>query len=528
MDSIFEEELQINSLVLVLSTGDGDLKYPIVSLTLSASVGNLPDCTVVIMQGIDVLTGNSAPAAQAPLGAEAKVVINISSGNGAGKDRVLMGGKLGAASTGLTVMPSSIQAQYTYTIQTGAAFTDSIALGNMYFVSQADGNVDTAVKSAFNMSEGMLWSRLADDGETLPKAEMNLAEATAKMMDFIGSDGRSVAPAVKLMDVIDTSTCPSMSVAFPDTHPLSRILETQILQLINSNLFYTTFLSIIRNFYLEVVPNFHAEDGTFDYDPGAKMKVIPLMAWLKTPVLELKPADIIASNYSVQGKGRNEVDGVAVKYTRAATGLDPGGSEDLQSTAVFAEGVGEPSGPRLITDYEELRNGAELPARRLITMPLPFFVAYGMRNVLKSATTARNTKPSDGSEPMTPTVTSDVEEEEDWAKRWAEIIAQMTFAQLNRANQVLSVTIPFSKWLEIREELGQVIAAQVPGKFGSDGMVNVKPENNNYLFGLFQSWRLSITLGWDKLSIVTSISMSSVRSKEDNDVLGIEENILYG
>ena len=130
-----------------------------------------------------------------------------------------MGGKLGAASTGLAVMPSSIQAQYTYTIQTGAAFTDSIALGNMYFVSQADGNVDTAVKSAFNMSEGMLWSRLADDGETLPKAEMNLAEATAKMMDFIGSDGRSVAPAVKLMDVIDTSTCPSMSVAFPDTHP---------------------------------------------------------------------------------------------------------------------------------------------------------------------------------------------------------------------------------------------------------------------------------------------------------------------
>ena len=151
-----------------------------------------------------------------------------------------------------------------------------------------------------------------------------------------------------------------------------------------------------------------------------------------------------------------------------------------------------------------------------------------MRNVLKSAGTVRNTKPSDGSEPMTPTITSDVEEEEDWAKRWAEIIAQMTFAQLNRANQVLSVTIPFSKWLEIREELGQVIAAQVPGKFGSDGMVNVKPENNNYLFGLFQSWRLSITLGWDKLSIVTSISMTSVRSKEDNDVLGIEENILYG
>ena len=138
-------------------------------------------------------------------------------------------------------------------------------------------------------------------------------------------------------------------------------------------MFYTTFLSIIRNFYLDVVPNFHAEDGTFDYDPGAKMKVIPLMAWLKTPVLELKPADIIASNYSVQGKGRNEVDVSRLNIREQPPGLIPAGLRICRVPAVFAEGVGEPSGPRLITDYEELRNGAELPARRLITMPLSVF-----------------------------------------------------------------------------------------------------------------------------------------------------------
>lgn len=543
----FLNEYMITSLTMSLTTSAGTtIVYPVKVINLEASVGVFPVCTVIIMQGIELLTGRPANPAEAPLGSDVKVeiVLQSSSPTQSGLTtitRTLMGGKLGATNTSFNVGPSGLQTQFPYQIQTEAAFLDSIPLGDMYFVSEADGSPTNIVKSAFQWVQGGLWSRLAESSGALQKPEVNLAEATARMMDFIGADRKTVAPAVKLMDTIDTSTCPEMAITFNDLWPLSSMIEAQILQLIGNNVFYEVFNSIIQSFYLVAVPNFHDESGSFTYTPGSKMKIVPLMAWMKSSNYHFNLKDIISSRYSIQGKGRNEVDGIAVKYTSSPGGLDPAGREDLLSTAVYAEGAGDPSGPRLITDYEELRSAATMPSKRILTIPLPYFVSFGMANVLKNTNTARSNNKNtggsnggedDGAAPRGATETTEAAGETGWAKSWAEIIAQATFAATNRSRQTLGLVVPFKVWLDTRHLLGQVVSASLPRSWEHNGMLedatdNTKDSSSSQVFGLMQSWHLSINLGGNTLSVTTSIGLSHVRTAEDNSVLGIEKNLLY-
>lgn len=499
--TIFARETQVKSLTLITANG----KFPVSSVAISAAVGQLPSCQVTVMQGMNVFTGGSTPVPFAMIASNASVELATDQGT-----YTLMRGKIAQWSSAVATGMNSVQLKVTYMLVSDAALLDGIALGDLYFVSQVDGDAHTVKKAAFNESKGELIKALNP-----AKAEMNIASAVAHMIDRISADGKSAALGASLSKTLITRTCPSIIMAFPDQHPLADALEKRILETIGSAPVFSVYCSIIRQFFLEVVPDF-----TPGID-GLKMKVIPKIIWNKRAKANLNSSFITGSVASISGKGRNEVDGVAVKYTGTESGaLNPNGTEDLHSTAVFAE-YGGNGRPRLITNYEELR-GVHSSAR-LMTLPLPYYVSYAMQNVVTATDTVR-----EGAQNNQATQTTETKTETDWAKKWAEALAQMTFAEVNRSGNALNVTLPFMKFLSIRNFLGEVIAVEVPWKPGKDNMIGAKSGNTEWRYGYFQSWHLSIEIEYEKINFIAGINLIAMRSAQENAALGIERSKLYG
>lgn len=492
--SVFAEKTQIKSLTFNCSDGS----YPISSLQMEAVVGNLPTCKVTVMHGKGLLGGSSKTAPTASIGDEASISFSSSGGS-----YTLMQGRIGAKNSSIGVGPASVAAHVTFGLMAEAAFLGGIPLGEMYFVSQQTGPVDIALQSAATMARSELYQAVDES------AEYNLAKAVAAMIDRLGADGKSAGIGASLSATLNTKPCPAMTIQSPKTHNLTEQLQKEIVNVISQNPVLVTYCSIIRQFFLEIVPDFGNGSN------GKLMKVMPKFPWIKQPKATLGLSDIVASSAALAGKGRNEIDGVAVRYTRTEPSVNQK-CVDLSSCAVFAQSV-KGGSPHIIKDYKELRRVGG--CSRLLTVPIPYFVAYGMQDVL---TNVDATTQEEGTKPVE---VRNVDSINGWAKKWAEIMAQSTYAAVNNSGNALSIQVPFMKFLPLRQYLGYVIAVKAPWSAGANGMLeNSKTER---LYGLFNSWQLSINIGPDRIELAAGIGLTCVRDEKTNNALGLNESGLY-
>lgn len=504
----------------------GDSVYPVVQIQIQAQIGGFPECRVMVAQGIELLSAEEQGSAlpEIEYGSEASVVLTLSSEEGESTDYVLIYGKILLTATDLALTGESMAMHRTLKIACAAEFADALSPGTLYFAAEAPGSVSTITKSAFNRV-GSLSGQLAIDQNIAQRngmPEANLAEYTAKMLDYIGTDKQAVPSKVKLMDVVNTNTCPSMRLSTSKLRPLTDWLESQILRGIQSNTFYQTFTSIISQFYLSVIPDFLSTSM-----PGLKMNVIPLMAWGKEISHAFTLGEIINPKHTIQSKGRNEVDGVAVKYTPYVPQPQTQGMVSLNQTVVCMESVVDGK-PKLIEgDYSELRQAGT--TRSIVMITLPFWLSFGMRDAYESVPiTANKTPVTSAGTPATKntaTTTQTIQYMNNWAREWAILLAKSSYAALNRATSTAVLNVPLIILLNTRSHLGHVVSAVIPSTVSTSGIVDDSDPERDTVVGLFQSWSLSITLTNSTLNVSAGISLTHVRNLEENEALGVDSTI---
>lgn len=522
MSDTFSSSYMIESLDLHI----GDGTYPVVQLQMHAQIGGFPECRVVIAQGIRLLSDNNGGSALSDIeyGAAASVTLNLSSETGESTTYTLMSGKILLTAADLSLTGESMAMHRTLKIACAAEFADAISPGTLYFAAEAPGSVSTITKSAFNRV-GSLSGQLALAQGTAQKngtPEANLAEYTAKMLDYIGTDKQATPAKVKLMDIVNTATCPSMKLATGKLRPLTDWLESQILRGIQSNTFYQTFSSIISQFYLSVVPDFISAEA-----PGLKLNVVPLMAWGKKIAYSFTLGEIINPKHTIQSKGRNEVDGVAVKYTPYVPQPQTQGMVSLNQTVVCMESSVNGKPTLIEGDYSELRQAGT--TRSIVMITLPFWLSFGMRDAQESVpVTANKTAPTKTGKPDTTnaaTTTQAIQYMNNWAREWAILLAKSSYAALNRATSTAVINVPLVVLLRTRNHLGSVVSAVIPTTVSTSGVLDNSNQKRDTAVGLFQAWSLSITLTNSTLNVSAGISLTHVRTLEENEALGVDSTI---
>ena len=522
MSDTFNSSYMIERLELHL----GDAVFPVVQIQLHAQVGGFPECRVMVAQGIDLLSAEEGGMSLSDIeyGAEASVVLTLSSEEGEQTEYVLIYGKILLTASDLTLTGESMAMHRTLKIACAAEFTDAISPGTLYFAAEAPGSVSTITRSAFNRVGSLSGQLALEQGvaQTNGMPEANLAEYTAKMLDYIGTDKQAVPSKVKLMDVVNTATCPAMKLSTSKLRPLTDWLESQILRGIQSNTFYGTFTSIISQFYLSVVPDFLSTSM-----PGLKMNVVPLIAWAKEISHTFTLGEIINPKHTIQSKGRNEVDGVAVKYTPYVPQPQTQGMVSLNQTVVCMESSVDGKPTLIEGDYAALRQAGT--TRSIVMITLPFWLSFGMRDAYASVPVTANknapTKTGEAETATPATTTQNIQYMNNWAREWAILLARSSYAALNRATSTAVLNVPLIVLLNTRSHLGHVVSAVIPATVSTSGVLDNSDQARDTVVGLFQSWSLSITLTNSTLNVSAGISLTHVRNLEENEALGVDSTI---
>lgn len=512
---VFEDIEELKALYLKTSNGK---KIEIMHLDLMARVGATPTCYVRVVTGTRIASASTSVFKNSTTdihkmlapGTNCEVCCTID-----GLDTVLYKGRVSGIASTHAANATAVAAQYVITLAFQAEFIDSVPTAATSIISSLD--TMSTQKSSFGNIAGKSYIHAVKNSKS---PEVNIAEYIRDILDGIcyGEDGQHIKTvaggSANISDAVITRTCPAMSLRISSERSSDSAGQSEISTIIAKDLigllergynYWTAFVTMCSKFFLTVVPELRL----------GVMSVLPALAWKKKIDLSISPHHIISDSCVVYSKGRNEVDAVIVGYNELAN-PDIGTPMNPAGCVVYGEGI-VGNKPCAITDPKLLVNPSG-PPRKYITKMVPTWIMkFGEPSAGKTKRT-RNKKPQD----RVCSVVQPSKGSAGWdsfALKWASMIARTTFAQLNRAQAQATLRLRFSSWLSVKEYLGKIVSFDPPDNFLAEG------QTLSTYVGMLDSVRLSIDIGPQQLSINATATLTHVRTKEENDILGIEESV---
>ena len=494
--------------------------FDIVQLTVSNNLNSGAACTAVLVNSnsewIDpydagnsvFYDGDSAIDYNTLIGKDCSVYLSANDNN---TDLMFRGVIIGTAITKQTGANTFID-RVCVTIAPYINTLDTIPVASMSLVTVAAG-VSIQKSDFMTMNERSL-AQHTDAGNGL--MHINVAKFIQQIIDGVCFEDKErtthnmliAGGSAGIGDVVDTSTCPEMSIIpGADNKIANDISNTVLSMLAQGHTYSSVFSSLCSIFYLA---------QAVDLSTG-KTKILPDVGWRKKASYTLGKEEILSLQQSFYGKGRNEVDAVIVGFTEAGgdeSTLDP----SPEGRVVYGEGIGANKQPRAITDPKELEDTSVSVPRKYITIMLPTWISHFSQPVKEGS----NREIQTVSDPQDPVCTSfdGASMYDNNQIRWASAIARATFAQLNRAKATCAIHVPLEVYLKVAKYLGYIIKVEYPdtGSYG-DAL------SGTFFYGRLAATNLDIIIGPQDINIQCVLRLEHVRDEKTNDALGIEDCI---
>lgn len=511
MAAVFKKIDQLDALYVEAS----GKKIDLLAVNIIAMVGSTPTCNIRFASGTRVYTskqsvfnGNQKNAVNTlSPGTACRVCVTIN-----GSNYVIFKGRVSGTAVAYNTTGTTVNSIYSVVLAFEAEHLDSIPIASTSLLSRAGGN-KSIVSSSFST---MGASSLLVHVKSGKKPTVNVAAYIRDVMDGVcytdaakkNHIGNVAGGSVGVSKVIDVSTCPAMRLteAGEQIKFCDIVAEYIISMLERGNNYWSTFVATCAEFFLTVVP---------DISTGL-MKVMPALAWNKKIDVAINADNITSSQCVMHSKGRNEVDAVVVSYN-PVTQTSQGTSVDPIGTIVYGEGI-KGNKPCAITDPNDLVEKPGNPPRKYITRMAPAWVMRFGEPLIGRTTRVRTKKPQDRV-CSSAKVTSANSGWNSFALKWCSIIARTTFAQLNRAQAKATLGIRLLPWLSLAKMLGKIAIFEDPADF-------LAPDQPTPIYvGYIAAATLSIQVAPAGIQIRPDITLSHVRTKEENDILGIEESV---
>lgn len=517
MTSTFQELEDITDMYIKTPSG---VFHNVVSIDIQAGSGAMATCAVGLSAGAMVKQSadsvfSSATKATMPkitLGMPVELHLCIKQRG----DILLFNGVVAGQSVQQLVNQNTVGIRHTVHLTMPAALLDSVPPSQTSIVTNVNEEL-TITQSAFHTMQTYSFAQHIDE-ELAKQLTVNVGLYTQKIIDGIcytdpeKKNHRNIVAggSAGIGEVVDTSTCPSMSVAAAAEGSAASAIANKISKfvidaVIAGKTYWNVFTGVLMEFYLTTVP---------DMVTG-KIKVIPFMPWRKKVSAKLSLKHIIQVARSYTGSGKNSIDAVIVGYSQGiSTSLTT-----PEGTVCYGEGFGADGSPRAITDPKELWSaGTNTPPKKYITTMVPSWVSHFAQPVIKDKAGRQRTKElQDGM--CTKLPPTNISGYIAFAMAWASMIARTLFAKHNRAETNTQLNVRLWAWLNMRRHLGHTIKyTEAANSFST-----VKEDHT--FVGYLSAMSLHISSQGFNININSTLVLSYVRTEKENSILGIGECI---
>lgn len=509
---VFESYTQIKELRLNIA---GKL-YPVKEYAVQASVGSIASCNVNIVHG-DVFnvssksvldTAAAADYSDNAFAAGQSCTVELVLSDGGVK--TLFKGVLMGVSKGQAVSDKAVQSTLSLTIVMSAAKINAVPVANLSLVTNVNGA--KIMKTGFATMNNRTLSQHTS-AEFDKSLNVNVAEYIVQIIDGVCFADKAKTNNIKLIaggsaglgGVVDTGTCPRMTSVPSGSISIANKISYDVISMLSRGMaYYDVLIAMLSTFYLTVVPDIVND----------RLKVLPAIAWRKKISKTLSTFTALSSSFFSTGK--NAIDAVIVGYSQAAK-TDKLDNPSPEGAVVFGE-CSDGGKPRAITSPSELYELDAVSPRKYITVMLPEWLVSFATPVSDKSPRAIKSTPN-----QQDPVCTDYNQEDagynDNMVRWASMIARTTFAKYNRAGATAHVVVPLDTWLDCAvDNLGHVVSVQCTDN-------SISKVTNKEVVGMVQQISMSIRIAPTQLQIQCAITLSHVRTPEENDILGIDDCI---
>ena len=402
-------------------------------------------------------------------------------------------------------------------------FLNCIPPANLYQL--LPNNYRNAVKNAnvalrrLNMYTAMRTTAYSSDALNIAGLTAIALDNSDKLKDLADIDSKKPIKYEegKLSSLIDIKAAPKLKTIGEYDQSANAVTQYIIESLsrgIMTTSFKTLFIGMLGSFYQMAVPRLN------DTDSGDwKTAVIPNNLLddpvdLEIPVngktlSTLNAKTVLGINTGYAGSGGSPVSAVGIRYADATKGGTELGSE----IAVYGEGVDKKL--TLITAYEQHAKNSVIDANGNVVFPLNTIVIQNMPAWLRYTYFASKTE--------------DVKDKKKRDKAWAEYLAKLSFAMLDRRSCRTSVSLPVGYFKQCINLVGCCIAVTASSTDLKDKTANENTDSwgSDILIGRVESVSMVLSFTGESFNGSLQLTLQGVHTAKEHEVLRTTSDELF-
>lgn len=385
---------------------------------------------------------------------------------------LLFGGTISNTSYDAAITPNGITSHYSIQINSTSSGLDSIPPTAVRYITNATGGENKVQHSFIKAQDGMVATRNYNQS-----AQHTISNMGKMILDILDNIQRGISDSTdKLFS--EYIVCDNIKLQAKLTgDSLHNYIYGRATQALLGGMNYASILNMLcRELYLTLIP-------TLDDDGRLVMRITHLNPWSKE-CIKLGLSDCCAVRVTGTSRYNNQVDGIVIP--------NRGNAETTDINFYTYYGLAQDgTGQVMQITKEDLHRSANTKTYRFVQR---FF----------------------------PTWLHDID---DTDRRLTTRLCKEHFAQECWINHHLSVQVPLMTFLQLRDYLGRVLEVPIPDNTTTDFN---KSFNTTKLFGCLHSYTFSFTVYNNELSPKTDITLSHVRTEDQQNALAFNENdLLY-